>query len=344
MTALHGGTPDRVPICEHLFSTNLQKHFLGYSTPVYEGKEQVQIAKKLGVDTIWTPINGFCGLEEAPHADGELYKDEWGVTYSKSGWPIMAQLNTPVKSAEDWSNYRMPEVDTPYRLKILRDTLKENNGELAVVLGILGPFTMLSWYIVDLEHLSIFMYTEPELIHNINEAYLKWALEVVALAVKEGGIDAVQMSDDWGGTSGLLISPDDFRTFFVPYLKRLVEGINKLGLPAMMHNDGQIWDVLDDLADCGIVSLHPVERAAGMDLKTVKDRYVGRFIPIGNVNNKTTMSIGTLDEVEAETRECLSIGMPGGGYIIATDHSIHDGIPLENIFRFVDTVKKYGVY
>jgi uroporphyrinogen decarboxylase len=127
-------------------------------------------------------------------------------------------------------------------------------------------------------------------------------------------------------------------------LKRLVEGINKLGLPAMMHNDGQIWDVLDDLADCGIVSLHPVERAASMDLKTVKQRYKGRFIPIGNVNNKTTMSIGTPDEVEAETRECLSIGMPGGGYIIATDHSIHDGIPVENVLRFIDTVKKYGVY
>jgi uroporphyrinogen decarboxylase len=36
--------------------------------------------------------------------------------------------------------------------------------------------------------------------------------------------------------------------------------------------------------------------------------------------------------------------MPGGGYIISTDHSLHDDIPLENVRALIDTVMKYGNY
>ena len=57
---------------------------------------QRQLAAKLGIDGIWTPINGFCGIEETPHEPNEIYKDEWGVTYQKNGWPIIAQIDTPV--------------------------------------------------------------------------------------------------------------------------------------------------------------------------------------------------------------------------------------------------------
>lgn len=344
LTALSGGTPDRIPIFEHLFSLQLQKELLGYNTMLYEGKEQAQLAIKLGIDAIWTPINGFCGIEETPHKPQEVYKDEWGVTYQKNGWPIMAQTDVPVKSREDWERYTLPPVDTPYRTRILRDTTAANTENLAVILGLLGPFTMASWYITDFMNLSIFMYTDPEIVHEMNEAYLKWALEAVGLAVKAGGVDVVQISDDWGGTNGLLISPDDFRTFFVPCFRRLVEGIKAYGLPVIMHNDGRIWDVMDELADTGISGLHPVERAAGMDLKRVKDYFNGKITPIGNINNKVTMCSPHVDDVAKETLECIRSAGPGGGYIISSDHSIHDGVPVRNVFCLVDTVKKYGIY
>ena len=33
-----------------------------------------------------------------------------------------------------------------------------------------------------------------------------------------------------------------------------------------------------------------------------------------------------------------------GGYMIATDHSIHDLIPTENVRCLIDTINKYGKY
>lgn len=344
ITALSGGTPDRVPIFEHLFSRKLMQELLGETTELYDGGKQMELATKLGIDCLWTPINGFCGLEETPHQTDEVYKDEWGVTYQKNGWPIMAQIDTPIKSREDWENYVMPPVDTDYRLRILKEANAANKEDLAVILGLLGPFTMASWYLMDFATLAISMYTDPDLVHAMNKAVLDWTLGVVRLAVEKSHIDCVQISDDWGSTNSLLMSPEDFRTFFLPYFKELVQGIKAMGVPVIMHNDGHIWDVLDDIVDCGINALHPIERAAGMDLKVVKERYGGKITPIGNVNNKVTMASPNPEDVKAEVLDCLRDAMPGGGYIISTDHSIHDLIPTANVRSLIDTVHEQGRY
>jgi uroporphyrinogen decarboxylase len=56
------------------------------------------------------------------------------------------------------------------------------------------------------------------------------------------------------------------------------------------------------------------------------------------------MVTGTTEDVIKETLECLKTGAPGGGYIISTDHSLHDDIPLENAMALIETVQKYGNY
>jgi uroporphyrinogen decarboxylase len=48
--------------------------------------------------------------------------------------------------------------------------------------------------------------------------------------------------------------------------------------------------------------------------------------------------------VKREALECIRIAAPGGGYVMATDHSLHDDIPLENIEAYIETAKEYGRY
>ena len=33
---------------------------------------------------------------------------------------------------------------------------------------------------------------------------------------------------------------------------------------------------------------------------------------------------------------------PGGGYVLASDHSLHDGIPVENIITLFEVGAEYG--
>jgi hypothetical protein len=46
--------------------------------------------------------------------------------------------------------------------------------------------------------------------------------------------------------------------------------------------------------------------------------------------------------VAAEVREAIDIAAPGSGYVLASDHSLHDGIPVENIVTMFRTGLEYG--
>ncbi|MCX6927438.1 MAG: hypothetical protein NT154_30170, partial [Verrucomicrobia bacterium] len=135
ISALNCRTPDRVPVVEYLFSPKLQQTLLGCTTPLYDGPSQLTLAQKLGLDGMWIPINGFCGMEEEVHPMGTSYQDEWSVTYVKNGWPIMVQTDTPIKSRADWIRYRMPKARAPHRTAMLSAAVKANPYELAIIAG-----------------------------------------------------------------------------------------------------------------------------------------------------------------------------------------------------------------
>lgn len=57
----------------------------------------------------------------------------------------------------------MPKVNTPYRLKILKDVNNANDAGLAIVLGLLGLFTMMTWYFLDFSDLTMALFMDPDL-------------------------------------------------------------------------------------------------------------------------------------------------------------------------------------
>jgi uroporphyrinogen decarboxylase len=344
VTALRCGTPDRVPVYDFIGSRRLQKDLLGYSTDLYEPETQALAAARLGFDGFLVFLDGFCGIEEENHPDGSQYQDRWGVTYSKRDWPIMPPIATPIKTRADWVNYRMPDPQAARQGGMIRAAAEANPHELAVLAAVLGPLTMLYWYLMDPETCATMLYDHPDLTHQMCRAYVDWAVQAAEFAMRSGPIDAFYLADDWGGSSGLLMSPKHLRQFFLKPYAEIVSALQRLDVPVIMHNDGKIEEMLDDLVATGINGYHPVEKAAGMELAAVKQRYGGRICPIGNINNKTTMVSGTPEDVRREALECLRIAAPGGGYILATDHSLHDDIPLENILAYVEVARRYGVY
>jgi uroporphyrinogen decarboxylase len=79
-----------------------------------------------------------------------------------------------------------------------------------------------------------------------------------------------------------------------------------------------------------------------MDLKRVKAEYGKRFCLIGNIDSSGTLPFGSPEEVRAEVRQAIADAAPGGGYILASDHSLHDGIPIANIEAMFDEGMKAG--
>ena len=343
LIALNRGIPDRVPVFEHLFSPSLQEKLVGYKTELYDGKAVIQLAAKLGIDATAIPIGGFCGFSDS-NSDEKTYVDEWGVSYIKQGWPIMVQVNNPVKNRKDWKAYKFPKPIDQKRSIRLRDAISANNENIGIVVAVLGPLTMLYWYLMGILNMSLVLKDDPKLISEIANEYSEWVIAAARKISENAGFHAFMISDDWGYKNSLLVSPSCLRKYFLKPFEKIVHGLKELGYPVIMHNDGNLWEVLDDLVATGIDGYHPLERAATMDLKKVKEKYKGILCPIGNVDNKKTMVSGTSRDVKFETLNCLEVGAPGGGYIISTDHSLHDDIPYLNIYTFINTVKTYGKY
>ncbi|MHB8281133.1 MAG: uroporphyrinogen decarboxylase family protein [Candidatus Humimicrobiaceae bacterium] len=343
IVALKKGIPDQVPIFEFLFSPKLQEKFLGYRTELYDGAAIVKCATRLGLDGTFIPIGGYCGFEES-HTEGKTFTDEWGVTYVKSGWPVMVQIENPIKNRQDWERYSMPNPKAPHRIQKLKDAVDANEGEIAICAGILGPVTFIYWYLMNIYTFSYILNDDPGLFVDITDAYTEFCIEAAKEVVKLGGVDAFILADDWGANNSLLVSPKHLRQHFLKPFANIVKGLKKFGLPVIMHNDGRLWEIMDDLVNTGIDGYHPVEKSAGMDLGIIKNKYKGKLCPVGNVDNKSIMVSGTPEDVVLETINCLKIGAPDGGYVISTDHSLHDDIPEENVWTFIETVKEYGKY
>lgn len=343
LTAMHHGQPDRVPLFDFLFEQDLFQAVNGRRPEVYNAEDAVECTLRLGLDAVWVPADGFAGY--APTVISEdKYIDEWGTSYKKNNtsWPIDAPIDYPVRSMEDLKNFVCPNPNDPHRTKSLKDALKLAEGRIAVLGGINGPFTQL-FFMMGMEEACIAAFEEPELFHAIMRMATDYNLRV-GLNILEAGADAIIISEDLGYNSGTFLSPAMTRTMILPYIRELTTAFKKVGATIMLHCDGNMNAMMDDLANLGIDGWHPLERKGNNDLGFVKAKYGKILTPIGNVDSSVTLPFGTKEEVIAQTLECLRIGAPGGGYVLGSDHSLHDGIPVENIFTMIETAKTYGAY
>lgn len=337
--------PDRVPIHEFLYSRNLYAEVIGHKPSSYNAEDVMDCAHKLGLDVAVMPFGGFAGMRITDE-DKVEFQDEWMITYRKDdavSWPADAPVGFPLKDRADWKNYSVPDIHKEGRLDQIQIAVqKAKEYNMAVFGATRGPFSP-TWLLFGYERFSMLLYEDPdfldEVIKNVMDFYIAGGKMLV-----EAGVDAVLFADDYGSSTGPLMSPKHYRKHIWPQLSRLVTAIKATGTRMIMHSDGDLRKLLSDIVDIGIDGYHPMERHANMDIEQIKKEYGQKITLIGNVDNQGLLVNGSVDEVIAATKECLRIAAPGGGYILGSDHSVHDDMPNENIFAMIETGKKYGKY
>ncbi len=340
LTALQGRQPDRVPMFDFLFQQPMYEALIGRRPDVYNARDAVACALALEHDSVWIPFGGFSGYQPKLLTE-KVYVDEWGTTYQKdsASWPIDSPIAYPIRTRTDLAAYAPPDPTLPGRDAEIR-TARALPHDLAICGGVLGPFTC-AWMLMGLEAISYALYDDPGLVTACCRFAVEYGKEAARLSVA-AGCDGIWISDDFGDSHAGFVSTDMFREHVLPHFAELAAYIHNLGVPVLLHSCGCISQYLDDLAQTPIASIHPLQRTAKMDLRTVKERYGRRFCIIGNIDSSRTLPFGTPADVEAEAREAIAIAAPGGGYVLASDHSLHDGIPLANILALRDAGLKYG--
>lgn len=341
LAALQGEITDRVPLFDFLFQQPMYKALIGHAPADYNGVDAVRCALALDHDGVWLPFGGFSGYQPKYLADN-IYMDEWGTTYQKtsSSWPIDAPIDFPIKSSSDLKRYTPPDPTLLGREAEIAAARDMNNDSIALLGGVAGPVTTV-WNLMGYEGICYALYEDPDLLFTLCRIAVEFGREAAKRSV-EAGCVGIWISEDLGDSTRGFFRLNHYRQHFLPHFAELVEYIHYLGVPVLLHSCGHITEYLPDLAQTKIASVHPMQRTAGMDLRFMKDHYGNRFCLIGNIDSSRTLPFGSPDDVAAEVRAAIDIAAPGGRYILASDHSLHDGISIENIITLFRVGAEYG--
>jgi uroporphyrinogen decarboxylase len=157
------------------------------------------------------------------------------------------------------------------------------------------------------------------------------------LTAANGRIDILRTADDLGTQRGLFFSPEMFRTFIKPRLKKLVDMTHSHGVKFLFHSCGAIRPLIEDLIEIGVDILDPLQAAAdGMEPQALKNAYGDRICLHGGICTQYLLPGGTPEEVRCEVRRRLDILGRGGGFILAPCHVLQADVPTENILAMSD--------
>jgi uroporphyrinogen decarboxylase len=157
------------------------------------------------------------------------------------------------------------------------------------------------------------------------------------------GFDGFALCSDYAFNSGPFLSVEHFHEFVAPYLKEIISFQHELGAVVIKHTDGNIEPILDTIVECGPDALHSIDPMAGMDIKSVKDRYGDRIALCGNVHC-AFMQTGTAEQIRDSAEYCLTYGKPDGGYVFSTSNCVFRGMPLESYYLIHEIWRKHRVY
>jgi uroporphyrinogen decarboxylase len=189
-----------------------------------------------------------------------------------------------------------------------------------------GPFNA-TWRHRGMEALLMDVAEDPQWVGEMLQTYQALVLSILDKCLDLGmRPDAVMIFEDLGWRQSMLISPTSFRALLKPCLAELGGFLRARGIDFWMHSDGAIQPIIDDLIDCDLRVLNPLETAAGLDVAELRQRYGTRLAFYGNlsVSNLIGVEMGPL---LAEVRAKAPLAR-NGGYIFGSDHSIPPQVDL----------------
>jgi uroporphyrinogen decarboxylase len=331
MRVLRREEPDRVPHFEWLVDRKVRE-VLRPGCKTYN-----EFAVRMGHDAVLADPN-FKKEQIGPG----LKRSEWGYVTQDTPEEHGIEVESPIKTMEDFERYAPPDPHAPGRYVSIEDTIREFGGKKAVIVHLNDVFS-LPRYLIGMEDLLMSIITAPDLVRAVVELAVDINLEM-AKEVAARGVEIVYTGDDYAGNRGPFMSPQHFRELFYPGLQRVMGGFKELGLHVIKHTDGNLWPIMDMIIDSGIDCLDPIDPQGGMDLAEVKEKYGDRIALKGNVDCSNLMTFGTPDEVVAATKEALRNGAPGGGFILSSSNSIHSAVKPENYQALLDTLEQHGRY
>jgi uroporphyrinogen decarboxylase len=328
---------DRVPVDLHNFLMTARLmgveeygDFFRDGAAMAEG--QIKAWRRFGHDVLLIE-NGTAAMAEACGVQ---------VQYQQDSAPVAKE--PAIKSLDEVDSLKFPD---PYQDPLLSELLKATRlvvdeiGDQAFIIGRAdqGPFSLaceirgMSEFLLD-----IALNEQPDKIHRLLD-FCRQACYRYAVAQIEQGAHATSIGDSTSGPD--VISPQYYRTFAYPHVKRLVDDLTTQNILLAYHICGNSTPIIEDMVNSGAAILEIDQKA---DLYKSKAAAAGKTTLLGPVDPSEVMATGTPDLVKAMCREALDIMAPGGGFILGPGCALPATTPDENIFAMIETANEYKPY
>ena len=337
LKTVHHEEPDRVPLADFGVDTPIKDRFMG--RPIRSVEDQVAFQAAAGFDFIYLRANyDFPGTPPSVST---------GTPRSWEAEPESETISTShmglVKNHADLDTLAWPNPQTVDATTLDRAAAVLPSG-MGIITGVGGVFTR-TWMLFGYEPFCMLLVDQPDLVARAARQVGEIQCAVLRRLIKKPGVVAVWYGDDLAYSEALLASPSVLRRYFFPWMEELARIAHQAEMPFIMHSDGRLWEVLEDLITLGVEALNPIEPKA-MDIYELKQKYGDRLALFGNIDLGYSRIPGTgrPEDVRAEVRQRIKDLAPGGGYGVSSGAGVTRYVSLENFNAMREATFEYGMY
>lgn len=251
--------------------------------------------------------------------------------------------NGPLAFAEtvdDIESYDWPET----QYLNFTETIErlENAGNYYRMSGFWSPFYHDLCSILGTEDLLLKMYTHPSVVHAMLDKLCGFYYNANELFYAQAGnrIDAHFMGNDFGSQTDLMMSPELFEEFFLPWIQKFANQAHNHGLHCIMHSCGAIYRIIDKLIDAGVDCIHPIQAlATNMNAEYLAENFKGKISFMGGVDTQDLLTNGSPEDVVKFTANLKHLLAPN--LIVSPSHeTLMPNVSLQNVTAMAKTAKQ----
>lgn len=279
--------------------------------------------------------------------------NEWGIRKKRVSGVCIQHCSTPLEDAEieDLDTYPWPDPYAPGRDRGIRERAKylyEHTDYAIAARAVSHGLFELSWELRGMENFLVDMMTDKEFANKLLDKILELQIGYYDVLLSACGeyVQIVETADDYGTQKAQFMSNALFREMILPRRKKLNEFIRTKAPQAKIfhHTCGSVYGLMEELIECGIDILNPVQPLAkGMDTDRLEREFGDRLIFHGSIDEQTAL-IGSIEDLKEEMRRRIGTLGRHGGYIMAPTSNFQNDMPLENIVNFTKLAHELGQY
>jgi uroporphyrinogen decarboxylase len=263
--------------------------------------------------------------------DLSVEAEEFGATILMSDWEIPTVTGRLVTDAAGIRALSVPAVGS-HRSAVYLGTVRELAASVpdAIALGgMIGPFSLAGRLFGVSEALAETA-GEPELIHELLEKTTSY-LTSYAHAFRQAGARGVIIAEPTAG----LMSPNSVREFSSPYIRRIIQEVEREEFQIILHNCGARIGHLEAKLEAGARILH---FGQPMDILTALTKVPDDIVLCGNLDPSAVFVGASPQEVHAKTKALYDATAERRNFVISSGCDIPAQAPIANLEAFFTAV------